>query len=216
MIIRRCVVRVGSQAFLHHGEGQRSEREDADPATLAAAPNACDRRLDPKVTGPCQLAWNESEAPSRETEKGRSRSPFRVRSEFIQRHAGAVRELKGGAVPECNPDRAIGCGLDHLALVNEVAGFDRNTNAAGLRDADRTARRLDLADGRGVRCFAVPDTGGYNTVIPRQIAAAIEHCGLNPLSPLSRVPVLLSPRRSLARRLMPMSTSRPPLAFVSR
>src|ERR1700737_2747223 len=32
MIIRRCVVRVGSQAFLHHGEGQRSEREDADPA----------------------------------------------------------------------------------------------------------------------------------------------------------------------------------------
>ena len=43
---------------------------------------------------------------------------------FLQRHAGAARQVKDHTVIKANADPAIGRGLDDIALENRIADFD--------------------------------------------------------------------------------------------
>ena len=164
-------------AFLYGGESQCGERQDADPAILRAASDACERRIDPEAAGLGYLAGNESEGALDQTKQGRIRGAGRVAHKFVQNQARGGGEIERGAVGEGNADGAIGFGLNRIAPVDEIADADSNNLAVGAHDGDRTDRRPDFADGfegRGGQSLS----GTHDDAIARHMAATVEHLPL--------------------------------------
>jgi hypothetical protein len=132
--------------FVHGREGQRGEREDAEPTSLRGTSDPCDRRIDSEATRVRYLAGNETERALANTEQGRIRGHVRGANELRQHHAGVVGKFERGAVDEGDADRAVGSGLDRVVLADRVTDFDVSDNTAVARDGDLADRRLDLAD----------------------------------------------------------------------
>ena len=109
-------------AFLYGGESQCGERQDADPAILRAASDACERRIDPEAAGLGYLAGNESEGALDQTKQGRIRGAGRARTanSFSTKREAAERL---NAVPSMKvmPTAPSASGLDRIALIDEIA-----------------------------------------------------------------------------------------------
>ena len=72
-----------------------------------------------------------------------------VADEFVQHRASAVGQVERSAVDEANSDQPIGCGLDHVTLVNRIADHDLNGNAICTREGTAAERCLNIADDWG-------------------------------------------------------------------
>ena len=74
--------------------------------------------------------------PFDQIEQGRIGLPVRVVHELVQCHAGVARQIERGAIGEVDSDPAIGAGLDHVALVDEITnlGLTGLTGDIGLND----------------------------------------------------------------------------------
>src|SRR5580692_7980189 len=74
-----------------------------------------------------------------------------VADEFVQHRASAVGQVERSAVDEANSDQPMGCGLDHVTLVNRIADHDLNGNAICTREGTAAERCLNIADNLGKR-----------------------------------------------------------------
>src|SRR5262249_16894532 len=117
-IIQEGIGPARSLDLAYGGESQGGQPQGADPAIFRGATDPCERGIDPEAPGFCYLASNESEDAFAETKQGRIRGP--VANEFVQRHAGVIRQVERGAIGEGDPDRAIGSGLDRVVPVDTI------------------------------------------------------------------------------------------------
>ena len=96
---------------------------------------------------------NESEGPCGHPEQAECRVPLESQTNSFSTSASAG-QVERSAVDEANSDQPIGCGLDHVTLVNRIADHDLNGNATRTREGAAADRRLNIADDLGKRAAA--------------------------------------------------------------
>src|SRR5262249_19828187 len=96
-------------------------------------------------------------------------------NEFVQRHAGVMRQVERGAIGEGDADGAIGAGLDRVAPVDRITDFHTGNNAAGAHHGDGADHCLDPADCRGGRDPHHLGVAAHSAILTWRITGATEH-----------------------------------------
>ncbi len=117
----------------------------------AADAHRCDRRVDPHVAGLRYLTGDEADRALHQADQRGIAGSIGAVDEFVQHHARIAGEVERGAVGEHDAERGAGTGLHHVALLDYVAGIQRDRDAIAhdggiafdlLDPADRLRRRL--------------------------------------------------------------------------
>ena len=95
------------------------------------------------------VACDESERPLSQTKKGRIRIALRIIQKLVHFHSSIVGNAERRAISECNAERAIHSGLNHVAAIDQIT--DLRLTAAARRQISLNNDRNRMFDAGGSR-----------------------------------------------------------------
>ena len=134
--------------LIHGREEQRRERQHPDATRARAAPNPSKGCCNVNASFR-RFAGDEIESTVADIEK-RRRCRCTI-GELLERHPGAIGQIKDGAVDKADAYLAAGGGLYNVTSINGVAKFDLYRILRRSRKGARTNNDFYCANSKGRR-----------------------------------------------------------------